>query len=276
MKNFLSICSDSKITAICIGKFDGMHLAHQELFKHLNQDTSLILSIIVDGKTRVLTPDKQEFSTLPIYTLKFCEIKEMEIEEFVGLLKAHLPKLQKIVVGYDFRFGKNRAYEGRDLARFFEVCIVEEVRYKGKSVHTEVIIEALLDGEIALANAMLGREYCVRGKVISGQGIGRKELVATINLDVQDYILPQNGVYATCSEIYGVKYKSVSFVGKRLSTDDAFCVETHLLEGEIGEIGEEVKIYFIQKIRDNQKFENLALLKEQIYQDIQEALLLLG
>lgn len=276
MKNFLSICSDSKITAICIGKFDGMHLAHQELFKHLNQDTSLILSIIADEKNTMLTPNKQEFSTLPIYTLKLCEIKEMEIGEFVGLLKAHLPKLQKIVVGYDFRFGKNRAYEGKDLKRFFEVCIVEEVKYQQYSIHTEVIIKSLLNGEIALANAMLGREYCVRGKVIAGQGIGKKELVATINLEVQDYILPQNGVYVTYSEIYGVKYKSVSFVGKRLSTDNAFCVETHLLEGEIDEVVGEVKIYFIQKIRDNQKFENLTLLKEQIHKDIQEALLLLG
>lgn len=267
MKSILSICTNSEIECLCIGKFDGVHIAHQKLFSYLDRKRGAVL--IVDMlNPPYLTPMQEEWIPYPCYKVGFEEIRDKDCEAFALFLKAFFPNLKTIIVGYDFRFGKNRAYTPKDLEVFFEVCVVNQVNLDGVAVHRQNILEALQNGEISKANVMLGRIYSIQGKVIRGQGRGAKECVPTLNLEVRDYVLPKSGVYATLSEIGGVKYKSVSFVGHRLSSDGKFAIETHLLDTEFNQKEGEVKVSFVALIRENQKFDSLSLLRQQIQKDI--------
>ena len=128
---------------------------------------------------------------------------------------------------------------------------------------------AMQNGDIEKANSFLGKEYKIFGKHIVGQGLGKKEFVATINLNVNEFLLPQSGVYITKTIVNDIEYNSVSFLGHRGSTDGKFAVETHILNQENIEIKDEnVQIKFIRRIRENRKFDNFLELKNQILKDI--------
>ena len=115
---------------------------------------------------------------------------------------------------------------------------------------------------------MLGKNYKIKGQHIKGQGLGSSDFVPTINLKVSEFILPNEGVYATKTIINDKKYDSVSFLGHRITTDNSFAVETHILDINIQEVSKNIEIIFIDKIRDNEKFDNFNDLKKQIFIDI--------
>ena len=152
-----------------------------------------------------------------------------------------------------------------------KVIIVNEVSLEGISVHSRTIKAYLREGDISNANKLLGREYIISGEVIRGQGIGKNKLVATINLDVKSYQLPLEGVYATRTFIDDVWLDSVSFLGHRVTTDGSFAVETHILDKEIAEVHGQVELAFVSFMRENQKFDSLDVLKQQIKEDIDGA-----
>jgi riboflavin kinase/FMN adenylyltransferase len=122
--------------------------------------------------------------------------------------------------------------------------------------------------DLKSVKTLLGREYAISAKVVKGQGIGKKELFATLNLDIGEFFLPANGVYASYSKIEDTSYKSVTFIGNRVSTDGSFSVETHILNQQLDEDISSVEVTFVEFIRDNQKFESLSDLKVQIQKDI--------
>ena len=187
------------------------------------------------------------------------------------MLKNDFKNLKKIVVGFDFCFGKNRAYKTQDLKKIFDgvVVVIPEIKLNNFPVHSRYIREFLLNGDIEKANSFLGKEYKIFGKHIVGQGLGKKEFVATINLNVNEFLLPQSGVYITKTIVNDIEYNSVSFLGHRGSTDGKFAVETHILNQENIEIKDEnVQIKFIRRIRENRKFDNFLELKNQILKDI--------
>ncbi len=255
------------IESIAIGSFDGVHIAHRELIKRADSVAVIErgFGTITPGWTRSLYTKKATFFYM------FDKVKSLTPKEFVAKLKSDFPALKKIVVGYDFVYGKDRSGTIDSLRADFdgEVEVVDEVKLHGISVHSRVIRELLKNSKIEQANSMLGRCYRICGKAVKGQGIGAKELVATINLKVLQYSLP-HGVFATKTILDGVEYKSVSFIGHRQSTDGNFAVETHILNDFNGvvEDGQEVWIEFISFIRENQKFNSLDELKEQIFKDI--------
>src|SRR5574344_2046027 len=146
---------------------------------------------------------------------------------------------------------------------------IPEIKLNNFPVHSRYIREFLLNGDIEKANSFLGKEYKIFGKHIVGQGLGKKEFVATINLNVNEFLLPQSGVYITKTIVNDIEYNSVSFLGHRGSTDGKFAVETHILNQENIEIKDEnVQIKFIRRIRENRKFDNFLELKNQILKDI--------
>ncbi len=260
-----------EVEAVAIGAFDGMHRAHQELFARLGPKGAVV---VIDKENAVLTPGKVRcrYTHYPCLFLKLRDIRHLDAAGFIALLKERFPHLKKIVVGYDFAFGKDRSYSAKDLQRLFdgEVEIVEEVQIDGVAVHSRTIKELLKKGDIERSNKLLGRCYEIEGKRVAGQGIGAKELVPTINVAVDRFLLPKEGVYATFTRLHERYYKSVSFVGHRQTTDGSFAVESHILE-EFSEEGEEVGIMFVAFLRENRKFASLQELKKQILQDIQRA-----
>lgn len=214
---------------------------------------------------------RQEYTKYPIFYYDLEDIKSLDGADFIEMLKNDFKNLKKIVVGFDFCFGKNRAYKTQDLKKIFdgEVVVIPEIKLNNFPVHSRYIREFLLNGDIEKANSFLGKEYKIFGKHIVGQGLGKKEFVATINLNVNEFLLPQSGVYITKTIVNDIEYNSVSFLGHRGSTDGKFAVETHILNQENIEIKDEnVQIKFIRRIRENRKFDNFLELKNQILKDI--------
>lgn len=254
------------IKTIAIGSFDGMHIAHQTLIDKVDA------LVIIERNGGYLTPGYKR----SLFTSKVCcfyhfdTIKSLTPEAFVHKLTVDFPALETIVVGYDFHFGKNKAGNAEMLHALSdrEVVIVEAVSYEGIAIHSRTIKAYLREGRIEMANAFLGRTYYIEGKVIQGQGLGKKELVPTVNLAVKEYQLPLEGVYATRTLIEGNWLDSVSFLGHRVTTDDSYAVETHILDKEIGEIEGEIALQFVAFMRINKKFDSLDALKKQIQKDI--------
>lgn len=260
----------SKIKSLAIGHFDGIHLGHKALFSYCYDGGILV----IENDILKLTPKRESFINLPIFYKNINDIKNLSPEEFIKLLKNEFVNLKKIVVGYDFKFGKNRSADAIFLKNIFdgEVVIVNEKKINNISVHSEKIREFLKKANIKMANLLLDRVYEIKGNLIKGQGLGKKELFSTINLDTSNYFLPKNGVYATFTNLNNKDFKSVTFIGNRLSTDDKFSVETHIIEPfSEDKINGKITIKFKDFIRDNKKFENLNELKFQISKDILKA-----
>jgi len=259
----------NKITSIAIGGFDGMHLAHQELFKRLDKDGAII---VIETKYANLTPGifRKKYTNFPIFYYPLKDIKNLSGEMFIELLKEEFVNLKKIVVGYDFKFGKDAKYNTNDLKKFFkkDVIVVDEYKIDKISIHSRIIRDLLIQGKIKKANKLLGHNYLIAGNIIKGQGIGHKELVPTINIDVKKFLIPAFGVYASFSFIDGKKYLSASFVGNRTSLDNKFTIETHIIDKNLIPTKKQIEIEFIDKIRDIIKFDSIKELKKRIEQDI--------
>jgi len=260
----------SKVEAIAIGGFDGMHIGHQRLFEALGENGAIV---VIETGYANLTPGKERehYTHYPIVYYSLDDIRHLEGEEFVSLLKKRFPHLRKIVVGYDFHFGKNRRYSHADLGQLFdgEVSVIDQVSIDGDSVHSHKIRAKIQIGDLGGANRFLGHNYRIKGRVVKGQGIGKRDLVATINLECEGYLLPYEGVYAALTRIEGEEHlhPSVVFVGHRVTTDGSYAVESHILGEEIGPCSA-ASVSFVKFIRKNQKFESLDALKEAIQNDI--------
>ena len=259
----------NKIKSIAIGSFDGIHIAHQQLIEKVDA------LVIIERNGGYLTPGykRANFTSKMCCFYHFEVIKDLTPECFVSNLKSDFPKLEKIVVGYDFAFGKDKTGTAKTLSKLFDgrVEIVPEISIEGIPVHSRTIKRYLCEGKIDIANRLLGRKYCIEGRIISGQGLGKKNLVPTLNFNIKEYQLPLEGVYATRVYIEDEWLPSVSFIGHRVSTDSTFAVESHVLDKDIGFIVGIVKMEFIGFIRKNKKFDSFTALKCQILNDIQIA-----
>lgn len=268
-KNSSILVNKNSITSIAIGGFDGMHIAHQELFKNLD-DNGAIVSI--ESGYANLTPKKyrQEYSIYPIFYYILEDIRHLEGCEFIKLLKQEFPNLKRIVVGFDFCFGKDRKYCIEKLKEFFdgEVIVIEEIKLDDIGVHSRIIRDYIKSGDIKMANKLLGKEYKIYGQKIKGQGLGTKSFVPTINLKVDEFLLPNEGVYITKTILDEVEFNSITFLGHRLTTDGSYAVETHILDENIENKDYRIQIKFYEKSRENKKFDNFEELKNQILEDI--------
>jgi riboflavin kinase/FMN adenylyltransferase len=263
----------SKVDTIAIGGFDGMHIGHQALFDQLGEYGAIVA---IETGYANLTPgcEREKYTHYPIVYYPLDDIRHLEGEEFVQYLMKQFPHLQKIVVGYDFHFGKDRRYSHQDLKVFFKgkVSVIDQVTLDNDSVHSHKIRAKLQIGDIHGANRFLGHNYCIHGSVITGQGLGKKELVPTLNLECKGFLLPQEGVYAALTRVNDEEYfsPSVVFLGHRMTTDGSYAVESHILNRDI-QNSVSATICFVRFLRKNQRFETLELLKEAIQADILNA-----
>ena len=259
----------NNIKSIAIGSFDGIHLAHKALISQVEA------VVIIERNGGYLTPGYKR----TLFLEQFCffyhfeHIKGLRATEFVEKLQTDFPQLETIVVGYDFGFGYKKEGSSAMLKELFsgEVVIVEEVKSEEISVHSRTIKHEIANGNIALVNRLLDRPYGIDGLVVSGQGLGKKKLVATLNLNVYDYNLPKEGVYATRTKVDDEWLASVSFIGFRVTTDGSFAIETHVIDRDIGVLKGKVLVEFVTFIRENRKFDGLDALKKQIDLDIIQA-----
>jgi len=237
-----------------IGGFDGVHYAHQQILKRAT------LAVIIE-KGSSLTPgfDRVEFIKIPFEFLFLEKIKNKTPIEFIEYLKRL--KITEIVVGEDFKFGKNKSGDIELLKKFFSVEVIKEIEIENIKVHSSIIRE-YLKKDLNIANKLLNRFYQIKGVQIKGQGLGSKELLPTINIEpIKPYIIPKEGVYLTKTN----SINSITFIGKRFS-DKNFSIETHLLDFK--PIEKLIKIEFISFLRENIKPKNIKELKNKIQNDL--------
>jgi riboflavin kinase/FMN adenylyltransferase len=271
--NICSIIEKSTIKALALGGFDGLHLGHRALIERLGEGGALLA---IEHNRACLTPGcvRERFCPVPVIILPLEKIVDLTPKAFIALLREEFVNLERLVVGYDFRFGKDRAAGGEELKGLFsgETIVVPEVALGGTAVHAARIRSLLLDGNVAVAAQLLKRPHIIEGEVVRGQGLGATRLYPTINVAVRRFLVPQDGVYATNTEINRRLFQSVSFVGRRLSADGAFSIETHIIDEKATiENAESVTIWFIDRLRGNRRFDDLDALKEQITKDIATA-----
>jgi len=263
------------VKALALGGFDGMHKAHQELFSHLDEKNGAILAIDNDYANLSPKKNRQKYTKIQIFYYNLSEIKHLDAKTFIAFLEKDFPNLEQILVGFDFAFGKNRQAGIKELKEYFKgkVFVLEEFCIKNIPVHSRLIRQMLQDANLSQANTFLGRSYEIEAGHIKGQGLGKKAFVPTINLEKSEFLLPKSGVYVTKTYLDGVFYDSLTFLGHRQTTDGSFASECHVLNKDFAmdKDFKNVKVKFLEFLRENKKFDNFSALKEQILLDIDKA-----
>lgn len=289
-----------KKTWLTIGVFDGVHRGHQEIINALaqgakaDQASALVVSFYphpaaVLGKRNHLKylslPEEkaellEELGVDILFTHPFNQqVAAFSAEEFMAEIQACV-QLEKLLIGYDFALGRDRQGDAEHLAALgrkagYAVQIFDPLLAGGEIISSSRVRDALLDGRLRDAQKLLGHPYALRGSVIRGDGRGRKINVPTANIEIPDEkIVPTNGVYACWATVRGKKYRAVTNIGIRPTfTPDKenANIEAHLLDFQDEIYGEELKLEFISRLRDEKKFNSVDELLKQIHTDIGRA-----
>ena len=275
---------------VCIGGFDGIHLAHQQLFKktmnistkfdivtfevipkiYFNEDLKPLISN--EGRERIFST----FNPQNLVYLNFENFNKISQEQFCNYLKNNL-KVKKIVVGKDFKFGKNRSGDITTLIHFFgeeNIFLLDDFLIDNEKVSSTKIRYYLSNGDIEKANNYLGREFSLIGTVIEGKKIGRSIGFPTANLSLdQDTFIPNFGVYSGKIYIDNNIFNTIVNIGLNPTVDDqaTLKIEAHIFDFSSDIYNSKVEISLSKFIRKEIKFKNIDELKVQISEDIKTA-----
>lgn len=286
---------------VTIGTFDGVHIGHQKIIKRLNEEAKAYngqstLFTFYPHPRLVLYPESTNLKLLQTREEKIAKLERMGLQnmllypftkefsrltatEFVRDILVNKMGAKKIVIGYDHQFGKNR--EGgleflRDVSELygFEVIEIPAQDIEDVNVSSSKIRKALLAGDVATAKTYLSEPYEMNGVVVEGEALGRKLGYPTANIDIQSKIklIPMNGVYAVKVELEdGSETLGMVNIGNRptVSVNQEHSIEVHLIDFSGNLYGKTLRILFHEFIRDEQKFEDVAALKEQLKRDEQ-------
>ena len=282
-------------SSLALGFFDGVHIGHQKVInnavkeaKKLNSTSIVvtfshhpkkILSKTSPGMISSLNERLSLFENLGIEAvllLNFDEnLAKMPAKQYMEevLLKSLNP--QNITIGYNHKFGGDQIGNSHFLREYgekfgFGVDVVSPVKIDNHVVSSSVIRKFILKGDVDSAGIFLGRNYAITGEVVHGQHLGRKLGFPTANLSMHgDLIVPANAVYKGLAEIDSKVYDAVINVGKRPTVDNLEndLVEVHILEFNKDIYGKNIQVSFLEKLREEKKFESLNELKAQIKRD---------
>jgi len=284
-------------TLLTIGVFDGVHAGHRYLLKKLQEraaERNLLSGVVTFSPhpQSVLHPRSQlpwltslddrvgafrKLGVNIVSVLTFTpKVARLSAREFISLIKKNLG-MRGILVGPDFALGKGK--EGNiDLLRSlgcemgFSVDVIPPFKINGEIVSSTLIRRALAEGDMRKVKNLMGRYFYLEGKVITSEKRGRVLGFPTANLDIKpQQALPENGIYATIAQVEGRHFPSATNVGIRptFGTGEEM-VETHLLNYKGNLYGKDMRVEFVQKLRDEQRFSSSEELKTQIEKDIRE------
>ena len=298
MKIFNSIndFSCSKKTILTLGTFDGVHIGHRKILEKLTKNTenenteSLVLTffphprMVLKGQSdvKLLNTISEKIDLLEKIGVQNLvihpfdeEFSKLSAEEFVKKVLVDRFHIQKIIIGHDHRFGRNRTANIDDLIAFgekycFEVEQISVQEIKAVSISSTKIRNALTEGKMALANDYLGYEYFLTGTVIKGKQLGRTIGFSTANLMIEenDKLIPRNGVYVVKSIINQKTVFGMMNIGFNPTVaGEKLSIEVHYFDFDADLYDQEIRVSILEYLRSEQKFDSIPLLKEQLEKD---------
>ncbi|MCX8082259.1 MAG: bifunctional riboflavin kinase/FAD synthetase [bacterium] len=286
--HFSKITEINKEIVLGIGKFDGVHLGHQKLLSMIVKEAKKegrVPAVITFKNFPVeflLCSWEEKLALLRYWGIKVCiwcnfdEISHLSPENFLDILLE--AGVKTIVIGYNFRFGKERRGDVKFLMKKskekdFSLIVVPSFKKDGEIVSASKIREMIKDGRIEKANKLLGRYFSISGKVIKGKGIGRKLGFPTANLFLQNSVCIANGVYAGWT-LYNRKiYKSAIVTGiSPTFNDNTEKFEVFLIDFPFTKkiYNQKLRVFLYKKLRAQRKFEDELQLQRQIRKDIEK------
>ena len=291
---------EAKPCVATIGFFDGVHRGHCfliEQVKELAAERGLasclisfpvhprkvmqadyqpqLLSTYEEKRTRLLRTGVDHCVMLPFTR----EMSQLSAYDFMKSVLRNQLNVRVLVVGYDHRFGHNRCEGFADYVRYGEELGMDVVQAKacvldGINVSSSFIRKFLLQGDVRSANKCLGYDYRLEGRVVDGFKVGRTLGFPTANVleSDPDKLIPANGVYAVWVELSGKKYKGMLNIGVRptVGNDSSRSVEVHILQFSGDIYRHAIGMEFVERIRDEQRFENLSDLSAQLEKDAEK------
>ena len=289
-------------TVLTIGSFDGVHLAHKHIFKEMcsfnkkhkrivitfDPHPLFVVNSNMSDKNYLLTTMSEKFNLIKkshidlLFVLKF-DRKTLEIsaKNFLQEL-LHTFKPSYFIMGYNHHFGYKKEGNFDFVKRFVnkkvKVIKVDKKNINSLSVSSTLIREQIKKGDMKLVTELLGRNYNIQGKIIKGNGIGRKISFPTINMYIKNEhkLKPPRGVYFVKVGLDNKNFKGMCNIGFRptLTNDKEESIEVHIFSDDINKNyhNKVMNIEFISYIREEKKFKNLDLLKEQLNKDKQYCL----
>jgi riboflavin kinase/FMN adenylyltransferase len=281
-----------------IGNFDGLHLGHQAVIARAGSlakkkaAPSALLTFephpadFFAGRPVVfrLTPPREKaqicerLGLTGLVVIRFdASLAGMSAEDFIAKILVARLAAAAVVVGWDFHFGKGRSGSPATLAEAgktygFDVEVVTKVEDEAGAVSSSAIRKGLERGDLAAAAKGLGRKYSVSGQVISGQRLGRALGVPTANIALEPTNRLAHGVYAVVARVDGRAFPAVASFGTRPTVDDGPpLLEVHLLDFDGDLYGREMEVEFVERIRDEVKFDSLPALVAEMNRDKERA-----
>lgn len=278
-------------TVVTIGNFDGVHKGHQVLiektatyakargiksavFTFLNHP----INYFVPEKVKNIFDEKEKERLIEGFGIDYLidipfdkAMTQISAEQFIVKILKDKIHAKKIVVGHDFTFARNK--EGtvdvlREMGHEYgiEVEIVQPIKINGIRVSSTFIRKLISEGRIDEIPQYLGTPYVIEGEIIHGKANGRKMGYPTANISLKDQIIkPKNGIYASRVIIDGKKYFGATNVGMNPTVNGKYLsIETNILDFDEDIYGKRVRIEFLEKIRDEKKFESLDELRKQL------------
>jgi len=285
---------------LTIGNFDGFHNGHQEILKTLKKISidKKLLSAVMSFDPHPRSFFNKDVNNFNIYTkkdkLNFLKdfgidiyinfafdkkLSEYSSNEFIDKILVNKLNIKNLIVGSDFKFGKDREGNVDILNSFskiynYEINLVNAVNIKNKKekYSSSLIRKDIEDGNFENVSKSLGRYWHMTGKIVEGQKKARKINFPTANMEPDNHILPKKGVYCVEVVYSGKKYFGISNFGVRPTVDGSkLLLETHIFNFDEEIYGKELTVRFLTFIRSEQKFGNFDLLTEQIKKDIETA-----
>ncbi len=299
IENLEDIKSAFNNAVITIGNFDGVHIGHQALFHEVIERADAIggtsiamtfephpirvlkqnghppLITLYEQKVELINKSGIDVLLVVPFSKEFAAItaKEYILDILLKRIGARV-----IVVGEDYTFGKNREGNLNLLRSYAEALDIQVVvvdwipiaNQGGSRISSTRIRQLVMDGKVRDAQKLLGRHYQIKGEVVTGRDRGGKLLgFPTANINLHDELCPKPGVYAVTVESMGRSYQGVANIGYSPTFDDhEFTVEVHILDFDNDIYGQEIRVNFIQRIRNEIKFSNIDELSDQITKDV--------
>ncbi len=278
-----------------IGTFDGVHRGHRFLLDQVirlaradggrsvvvtfsNSPRSVIEPTFVPSylttnseKRRLLFDFGIDDVTIKPFTT---DLMQLSARQFMQQVLHDELGITTLVIGYDHRFGYNRAEGFNDYVRYgkemgIKVVLANEYQFDGKEVSSSAIRQAVSSGNISMANDLLGYHYSIEGQVINGFHIGRTIGYPTANIQLpNNKLVPADGVYAVTVMLDREEYNGMLNIGHRPTFDNGQrSIEVHLLDFNRDIYSERIQLRFAERIREEKRFESIEELKAQISKD---------